>query len=81
MVNQTTGKSPFSIVYTRVPNHTVDLICMKSINNKSTNKFTDNYIQMLKYKLVINNHRIFKAFQEGDMILVPLRKERFSTRK
>ena len=34
-----------------------------------------------KYKNAANKHRRFKSFDEGDLVMVHLRKERFPTRK
>lgn len=43
MVNGTTGKSPFSIVYTKVPNHSVDLLQLPEPLNKQSTCWANDY--------------------------------------
>ena len=41
MVNHSMGHSPFSIVYTKAPNSTVDLITLPKSANKSTEQLAE----------------------------------------
>ena len=83
------GRSPFSIVYTKVPTHVVDLVKLPSRgNSKSALSFVDNYTELFveicgvleaenqKYKQLDDCKRRPKSFQVGDKVMVYLRKER-----
>ena len=46
MVNRSTGHSPFSIVYTKAPNSTVDLITLPKSANKSAEQLAEQVQQL-----------------------------------
>ncbi|PKU71741.1 hypothetical protein MA16_Dca026865 [Dendrobium catenatum] len=89
MVNRSTGKSPFSIVYTKVPNLALDVAVLPKIQSDAASKFTTNYSQMLEdvrkqliksnqsYKAAADIHRRQKIFNIGDLVLIRMRRERF----
>ncbi|KAF3646328.1 hypothetical protein FXO37_20514 [Capsicum annuum] len=88
--HRSTGCSPFSIVYTRVPRHMVDLVKLPTReNSRSAMTFGDNYSELFKevqdvleasnkkYKQLADKNRRLMSFQVGDRVMVYLRKERF----
>ncbi|KAK0576545.1 hypothetical protein LWI29_019351 [Acer saccharum] len=83
------GKAPFEIVYTKVPNQTVDLLALPQFRSKPAATLAE-HIQQLhqevhtrldesnsRYKAAADSHRRFKDFQEGDLVMVFLRRDRF----
>ncbi|KAF3654225.1 hypothetical protein FXO37_16598 [Capsicum annuum] len=91
-VQRSTGRSPFSIVYTRVPRHVVDLVKLQTReNSRSAMTFGDNYSKLFKevqdvleasnkkYKQLADKNRKLMSFQVGDQVMIYLRKERLST--
>ena len=87
--HRSTGRSPFSIVYTKVPTHVVDLVKLPSKGgSKSALSFADNCTELFeeihsvleaqnqKYKQLADCKRRIKSFQVGDKLMVYLRKER-----
>ncbi|XP_040362965.1 uncharacterized protein LOC121049498 [Rosa chinensis] len=90
-VHSATGKSPFSLVYTTVPQHVVDLVKLPKVPGVSV--AADNMARDVqavrdevkakleatnaKNKTAADKHRRVKVFQEGDDVMVFLRKERF----
>ncbi|CAL2276889.1 unnamed protein product [Prunus armeniaca] len=90
-VHSATGKSPFSIVYTAIPNHVVDLV--KLPRGQQTSMAAKNLAEEVvavrdevkqkleqtnaKYKAAADRHRRVKVFQEGNSVMIFLRKERF----
>ncbi|PHU28534.1 hypothetical protein BC332_00627 [Capsicum chinense] len=91
-VQRSTGRSPFSIVYTRVPRHAVDLVKLQTReNSRSAMTFGDNYSKLFKevqdvleasnkkYKQLADKNRRLMSFQVGDQVMIYLRKERLST--
>lgn len=91
MTKRSTGISPFQIVYTKVPNHTVDLVVLPKLKNRPAAELIQNFDNLLndvrqqlidsaqKYKLDADTHRRFKEFQVGDLVMVYMRKEYFPT--
>ncbi|KAK9920990.1 hypothetical protein M0R45_029522 [Rubus argutus] len=91
VINRSTGKSPFEIVYGQAPTHYLDLapIPNSSLSNKKAedfvstmNKIHDEVRKKLeqsnaKYKEATNKHRRVKTFHEGDLVWVYLKNERF----
>jgi len=87
VMNRTTSMSPFSIVYTKVPNHSINLIVLPKPQSK--NAFDMARIQVHKevrerlekaiasYKVATNQHCRKKLFIVGDLVMIHLRKERF----
>ncbi|CAL8161514.1 unnamed protein product [Prunus armeniaca] len=90
-VHSATGKSPFSIVYIVVPHHVVDLVKLPKGQRTSVaaGKLAEEVVAIrdevkqkleqanAKYKAFANKHRRVKVFQEGDSVMVFLRKDRF----
>ncbi|GJZ04550.1 putative nucleotidyltransferase, ribonuclease H [Tanacetum coccineum] len=91
MVNRSTGKTPFSVVYQKLPNHALDLVPLPKIPcyNIAAENF-DEKIEAIqadvrlkleasnaKYKEDRDKHRRTKICAEGDLVMVHLRKERF----
>ena len=91
MESRTTGKAPFAIVYGRLPNHYLDLAPLPKLPGQSVP--ADHMVDKIcaiqqevkekieqsnaKYKAEADQHRRRKVFEEGDMVMVFLRKERF----
>jgi hypothetical protein len=50
--HRSTGRSPFSIVYTKVPRHVVDLLKLPSReNSRSSASFAENYSELFKFMM------------------------------
>ncbi|CAL8175721.1 unnamed protein product [Prunus armeniaca] len=91
VVYSATGKSPFSIIYTAVPDHVVDLVKLPKGQKTSiaAGKLAEEVVAVrdevkqkleqanAKYKAAADKHRRVKVFQEGDPVMVFLRKKRF----
>ncbi|PKU64652.1 RNA-directed DNA polymerase [Dendrobium catenatum] len=89
MTNRSTGQCPFSVVYTKCPNHIVDISVLPQCKSKAAANTTENYSKMLEdirnklteandyYKQEADLHRREKIFNPGDLVMVRLRKERF----
>lgn len=90
VINRSTSKSPFHIVYTSIPQHVVDLVPLPKLPRQSiaADHMVDKIAQLheevklnlekanVKYKEAADKHRRFKSFEEGDLVMVHLRKER-----
>ncbi|KAI0507593.1 hypothetical protein KFK09_013719 [Dendrobium nobile] len=89
LANRSTKISPFQVVYTKPPNHLVDLAilpkCSKSEVSKTISQAAET-IQAVrerlqqsnaKYKLAADTRRRFKSFQPGELVMVRMRRERF----
>ena len=89
ITNRPTGHSPFSIVYTKSPNHVVDLVELPHSKRHTTEELAHSIIKMFeevtsnlqtsnaKYKSDADQHRRLKRFSEGDLVMVHLRKRHF----
>ncbi|PKU74373.1 hypothetical protein MA16_Dca003576 [Dendrobium catenatum] len=89
MVNRSTGKSPFSIVYTKLPNLALDVAVLPKCKSGKATHFATQYSDMLEevrkqlhksnqsYKTSKDLHRREKIFNVGDLVMVRLRRERF----
>ena len=92
MVNRSIGKAPFDIVYTKVPNHTIDLLYLPQYTSNSVATLAEQIATIhsevhqkleasnLKYKAASDRHRRFKTFQEGDLVMVFLPPRKVSNR-
>ncbi|XP_020697136.1 uncharacterized protein LOC110110136 [Dendrobium catenatum] len=86
MINHSTGKSPFNIVYT---NLALDVAVLPKYQSEPASNFTRNYSQMLEevrkqliksnqsYKAAADVHRRQKLFNVEDLVMVHMRRERF----
>ncbi|WVZ70559.1 LOW QUALITY PROTEIN: hypothetical protein U9M48_019218 [Paspalum notatum var. saurae] len=76
--HRSTGKSPFSIVYTKVPRHVVDLLKLPSRENSDLFKEVHDVLEASnqKYKQLTDKRRRPMSFEIGDRVMVYLRKER-----
>ena len=93
MPNRSTKKTPFEVVYTSVPRHIVDLIRLPLSHdvNPNAEEFAERIQQIhlevkknlekvnLRYKIVADQHQRLKLFNEGDLVMVHLRKNHFPT--
>ncbi|PKU66790.1 hypothetical protein MA16_Dca015050 [Dendrobium catenatum] len=89
MVNRTTGKAPFVIVYTKHPNTALDISILPKCKSSAATNFTKQYEEMLsevKHQIVKSNQKYKEAadtrhrqrlFSVGDLVMVRLRRERF----
>ncbi|GJV07948.1 putative nucleotidyltransferase, ribonuclease H [Tanacetum coccineum] len=91
MVNRSTGKTPFQVVYQCPPKQTLDLIQLPALPGHSI--AAQNMAERIeavqaevkqkleysnaKYKVQSDKHRRIKTFSVGDQVMVHLRKERF----
>lgn len=88
MVNRSTGKAPFEIVYTKPPCCTTDLIQLPATKCKPATSLADRIAHTIaevraklqettsKYQASTNEHRRFKSFSVGDLVMVHLNKHR-----
>lgn len=86
MPNQSSGKSPFEIVYIESPLYTLDLVPLPKLPRMSI--IVDHIIEKIinaheeikkeleesitTYKLGIDKHRHFKSFAERDQVMIHL---------
>ncbi|PKU67783.1 hypothetical protein MA16_Dca016952 [Dendrobium catenatum] len=90
MPNRSTGKCPFSIVYTKLPNHTVDIAMLPKCKSSAAASLAEQFANTLqdvrskiiesnsKYKQAADQHRRQQIFSPGDLVMVRLRRERFA---
>jgi hypothetical protein len=92
--NRSTGKSPFEVVYTKLPKHALDLVPLPklpslSLEAESMAKWVQKIQEELhlnlekansKYKVAVDTKRWVKTFKEGDLVMAHLRKNRFLAR-
>ena len=93
-VHGSTGMSPFAIVYRRVPHHPLDLAKLP-IGEKFSNAANAMAEQVLdiqeevqlkleksnaKYKVTADKKRREQLFEEGDIVMMYLRRERISVK-
>ncbi|KAM1350627.1 hypothetical protein ACFX15_004343 [Malus domestica] len=88
-VHSATRKSPFSLVYTSVPNHVVDLVKLPKTHEASigVQHMAKNVMEVkeevriklektnARYKTTADKHMHAKVFDEGDYVMVYLRNE------
>jgi hypothetical protein len=93
MLNQSTGKAPFKVVYGRTPRLAIDLAALPKLPGvsvavehlaervKATQEGVRRHLEKsyAKYKAAADKGRRSKIFQEGDLVMVFLRKGRLPT--
>jgi hypothetical protein len=93
MVNRSTGKAAFEVVYGRTPRLAVDLAALPKLPGvsvaaehlaervKDTQEGVRQHLEKsyAKYKATADKGRRSKIFQEGDLVMVYLRKGRLPT--
>jgi hypothetical protein len=91
MSNRSTCKSPFEAVYTKPPNHALDLVPLPKLPglNVAAEHMADRVQQIYeevrlnleqandKYKGATDSKRRAKIFHEGDLVMAHLRKNHF----
>ena len=89
MINRSTRKAPFVVVYTKLPNHTSDLIHIPLVPNSAADNMVNRIMDTLQqvktnleaanahYKTLADLKKRPKVFNEGDLVMVHLRKVRF----
>ncbi|PKU83407.1 RNA-directed DNA polymerase [Dendrobium catenatum] len=88
MPNRSTGHCPFSIVYTKMPNHVVDVAVLPKCRSTAASQAADQFKNIVdrvhaqltesnrKYKEQADLHKRFKSFEPGDLVMLRVRKER-----
>lgn len=88
-VHSSTEKSPFAVVYQKVPNHAVDLIKLPEVAGIAAAKLAKEGLDVQaevrqklmettqKFKAAADKHRRLNVFEVGDEVMVFLRRERF----
>ena len=93
MVNHSFGHSPFSIVYTKALNHVTDLVELPHSKGKgkTAEELAKSFVKLhaevtnnleaanAKYKAEADKHRRRKVFEEGELVMVHLCRNRFPT--
>lgn len=89
-VNRSTGRSLFSVLCRRAPRHVVAFVVPPAATGRSSAAYsmtadhTDIFRQVLEalqarvqeYKATVHRHKRHQIFQEGDPVMVHLRRER-----
>lgn len=88
--NRSTGYSPFQVVYTKAPNQLVDIAILPKTPKSSTIQSlseAQNTIRTVKenlqrstarYKQAADQHRKHKVFNVGELVMLRMRRERYS---
>ncbi|PKU79630.1 putative mitochondrial protein [Dendrobium catenatum] len=89
MPNRATGMCPFSIVYTKMPNHIVDVAVLPKCRSAAAAQSAEQFSEILKsvrgrledtnlkYKAAQDKHRRSVEFQPGDLVMLRYRQDRF----
>ena len=83
MVNRSTSKEPFDTVYTKMPNQTIEYksnsaaTLAEQISTLHSEVHQKLEASNSKYKATSDCHYRFQTFQEGDLVMVFLHRERF----
>lgn len=93
MVNCSIGKSPFTIVYSKPFDQPTNLVklssgpieLVKSIAERVTSTLAKVKQKLCEsnahYQAIVDKHRRLQVFQEGELVMVHLRKSKFPTGK
>ncbi|PKU83847.1 RNA-directed DNA polymerase [Dendrobium catenatum] len=91
MPNRSKGHSPFSVVYTKMPNHLIDIAvvpkCRSTVAAQTAQQFKNvleevhNNLESSnsKYKQLADAHRRHQVFSPGDLVMLRVRREWFPT--
>ena len=89
MVNRSFEKAHFTIVYTKTPSHTTNLLQLPTSRSKAATSLVERITKTIEdvrakllesnahYKAAADVHRRLKVFNEGDLVMVHLRRQRF----
>ncbi|PKU71894.1 RNA-directed DNA polymerase [Dendrobium catenatum] len=89
MPNRSTGRCPFSVVYTKMPNHLVDLAVLPKCKSTAAAQTANQFSEVLKevqeritetnaqYKSVKDQHRRHVEFTPGELVMLRYRRDRF----
>lgn len=87
--NSKTNRTPFDVVYTKHPNHTINLAILPKARSKAATTAATYFTEMIqyvkdnshkannKYKQPADMHRWPKVFKEGDLVMIEIIKEQF----
>lgn len=90
-MNESTEKSPFEVVYTKVTHYPANLFQLPPTSNKSTEALADHITITLeevkmqlahsnaKYKVATDLHQHLQTFEEGELVIIYLQKSKFPT--
>ncbi|XP_028552342.1 uncharacterized protein LOC114580101 [Dendrobium catenatum] len=88
---KSTGHCPFKIVYTKMPNHLIDIAVLPKCRSTSATQTIESFQNILQevhskldesnlnYKKRADAHRRHKTFNPGDLVMLRVRRERFPT--
>lgn len=88
VTNRTINKSPFSIVYTKIPNHSIDLFDLPEPKSRNATTWATDYVKFHEeikeniekmntwYKQRADMKRRKQVFQKDELVMMHLNKHR-----